>query len=179
MFKRKLLVLVFLAACVVSLAGCPTTYEKKMVGTFYMSKLTVTGGNGVKHDDLPVNDVFDNATIVLTKNRKFNMNIKGDPTYLNSQLARDVFKDILDGTSYTGYATVDELIDEIIRVLKEGFVTDGSFTNSNGTPVFTPSNTSFKLSDFGFNKITYNAADSKLFIHATKYGVMVFEFKKR
>jgi hypothetical protein len=141
-----------------------------MAGSFYISKLTISG------KAVDVNEAFDGARIVLNNKRKFEINIVFDEAYLRSEVTADMIRDALDRVEKGKDHTRN--VEEIIAYLGDGFRLTGKFTNNNGVPVFTADNTSKKPSDYGFNKIDYDFNKDVLLIHSNKYIVADFEFTK-
>jgi hypothetical protein len=167
--KFGLAILVIL--CMTSLSACLSKYEKKMVGVFVISELTVSG------QTIDVSVAFDEAKVEMTSKREFNLVIAFNESFLDGAEVHKIIEDVLKDPNNTG-ANLDSDINEIIASLKEGYHIKGTFTNNNGKPVFTPSGDSKKFSDYGFTKIDFDFVESALIIHGSKFIITDFIFKK-
>jgi hypothetical protein len=167
MFKRRVLVVFLLIACVIALTSCPTKYERKMAGNFELIKMELSGKN------VDIDEAFSEAGVVLTTGRKFSISIEFKNEYLDAPSTHAMIKESVKPDRLT-----DQQVRDIIANLKEGFYLKGNFSNSHGMPVFTPDGTSKKPSDYGFSRFEYDFVKDILFIGGNKYVVTKFEFQK-
>ncbi|MDR2091372.1 MAG: hypothetical protein LBP62_06995 [Clostridiales bacterium] len=168
MSKRKFLFICLVFVCVFSLTSCPTRYEKRMAGKFYISKMELSGKYNID-----IERAFSDATVILTTGRKFSVNVEFNYEYLDSEETQKMIKDaLLDKPT-------EQQVRDIVDALKEGIYMTGSFSNNNGSmPVFTPDKLSKKPSEYGFHRFDYDFESNTLIIQGNKYVVTRFEFNK-
>jgi hypothetical protein len=155
MVKRRFLLIFLLLGCVIALTSCPTPYEKRMAGNFYLSKMSLLG------QPVEPEDAFDDATVVLTTDRKFSIRIEFKPSYIDNPATYESIKNSMPDN------LTDAQINEVIALLREGVKLTGTFSNNNGNPIFTPDGTSDKPSKYGFNRFNYNFEKDILSIGGT------------
>lgn len=171
--RKKLPLLLFVFTCLFLLAGCPTRFEKRMVGTYRISSMTINN-----REEIDVSLAFDSAVIILTKRREFTINVEFNSEFIHSAETRAMFRRVLE-PYYNSHkpsdgSTLEDLIDSVISGFENKYTLTGTFTNTNGTPIFTSDDPNIRLSDYGFNTFSY-AADV-LKVHGLTKGIIVTDF---